>query len=371
MALSQYYVDPSIAANSGTGTIGDPYGDLQYALNSITRNATSGDQINVKAGTDEVLGAALTLATYGTPSTTAPLVIRGYTSAANDGGIGGISGNGTYAMFAATYASLILIDLHMHNTGSATVVTVGNLSLVFRCEVDNTTGGGVNLGGLSSVIANCYVHNCGAVGISSSNRGCMIYGCYLKNGTNDFTIAIQVGEGAHAVGNIVDVDGSTIGIQVTNDVASVIGNTVFGNAAANSGGSTATGIDQSFGGTSLMLNNIVSDWSGSGAEGIDYNGHPVLSVNNALYNNTTGEASTADVIESSNNTLGASPFVNAASGDFDINGTVTNVTEAAWPSDWPGLTTSTTPLADLGAVQAGAGAGGSSVYRRVARLLGG
>ena len=50
-ALTQYYVDPAINANSGTGTIGDPYGDLQYALNTLTRDPTDGDQINVKATT--------------------------------------------------------------------------------------------------------------------------------------------------------------------------------------------------------------------------------------------------------------------------------------------------------------------------------
>jgi hypothetical protein len=47
--------------------------------------------------------------------------------------------------------------------------------------------------------------------------------------------------------------------------------------------------------------------------------------------------------------------VDAANGDFDINGTVAGVTEDAWPSSFPTLT-NTTPKADKGAVQAGAGA---------------
>ena len=87
------YVDPSIAGDSGTGTIGDPYGDLQYALNTVTRG-TDGNQFNIKAGTDEVLAASITTATYGTPSTSQPLIFRGYTSAANDGGQASIDCNG-------------------------------------------------------------------------------------------------------------------------------------------------------------------------------------------------------------------------------------------------------------------------------------
>lgn len=82
MAITEYYIDPAIDANSGTGTIGDPFGDLQYALDTVTRDGTNGDRFNVKAGTAEVLTAALSLATYGTPTEAAPLVIQGYTSAA-------------------------------------------------------------------------------------------------------------------------------------------------------------------------------------------------------------------------------------------------------------------------------------------------
>ena len=94
MAITNYYVDPAINANSGTGTLGDPFGDLQYALNTITRNATDGDRINIKAGTAEVMAAAISLTTYGTPAQAAPLIFQGYTSAQGDGGIGEINNGG-------------------------------------------------------------------------------------------------------------------------------------------------------------------------------------------------------------------------------------------------------------------------------------
>lgn len=94
MAITEYYVDPAINANSGTGTIGDPFGDLQYGLNTVTRNATDGDRFNIKAGTAEVMAAAIDLTTYGTPTQAAPLIFQGYTSAQGDGGIGEINNGG-------------------------------------------------------------------------------------------------------------------------------------------------------------------------------------------------------------------------------------------------------------------------------------
>lgn len=74
MALTEVYVDPSIAGDSGAGTVGDPYGDLEYALEQVTRDATNGDRFNIKAGTDEILEFALdVIVDYGTPTRIAPL----------------------------------------------------------------------------------------------------------------------------------------------------------------------------------------------------------------------------------------------------------------------------------------------------------
>lgn len=128
---TDYYVDPSIAGNSGSGTIGDPYGDLQHALDSVTRDSTNGDQFNIKAGTDEILSAALDLSTYGTPSKSARVFFRGYTTSKGDGGIGGISGGGSVAILAATVQYITWRDMHLHNCGSADIVQASDgLSLI-------------------------------------------------------------------------------------------------------------------------------------------------------------------------------------------------------------------------------------------------
>ncbi len=54
MALTEIYVDPAIAADSGAGTEGSPYGDLEYAIEQETFDLTNGTRVNIKAGTDEL-----------------------------------------------------------------------------------------------------------------------------------------------------------------------------------------------------------------------------------------------------------------------------------------------------------------------------
>jgi len=91
MATTQTYVDYGSGSDAtGDGSIGTPWKTLQYAFDHLTRDTTDGNQVNLKAGTAHVNSAALDLATLiagGALSTTAPLIIRGYTSAANDGGM--------------------------------------------------------------------------------------------------------------------------------------------------------------------------------------------------------------------------------------------------------------------------------------------
>lgn len=163
-------------------------------------------------------------------------------------------------------------------------------------------------------------------------------------------------------------------IQETGGIFAANNTVAIGNTIYSSGASTAAGINfGSFGGDerSVILNNIVEGYSGVGGKGI-YAGvtpeFPNIVFGNAVYNCTTAY-DIGQAIADNNDTLNASPFVNAANGDFDINGTVSGVTEDGWPSAFLGLA-STTPKMDKGAVQAGAGSGGG-VIRRVMRLLGG
>lgn len=262
---TQIYVDPAINADSGTGSIGDPYGDLQYALNTATRDATNGDQFNVKAGTTENLSSALSFATYGTPAATAPCIIRGYTSAANDGGRGVVSGGGSVACINSGSVNHVkLVDMRFTNTGANAIITLGTNVLVLNCEVDTSTASGVLLGNNGKVIGS-FIHNCGAVGVQVGTIGYIAFNT-LRNETNDFSQAIQLnGSGVTAIFNIIDIDGSSNGVNVGSAIQFVAFNSVYSNGGTGVGIRNATTTHTDL----VIINNTIEGFSGGGGE-LDY-----------------------------------------------------------------------------------------------------
>jgi len=320
-APTEVYVDPAIAGDSGTGTIGDPYGDLQFALDSATRDATNGDRFNIKAGTDEILAAALSLVTYGTPTFDAPLIFEGYTSAAGDGGIGGIDGNnGNFTIFAGA-ASVHFINMHLHNTGTATVVTVAMRSIITGCEVNNSSGGGIVINNNETVCDSNHVHDIGGVGINRTGgtAGGNILRNYLKNdGTNDFTTAISINTTfADCARNIISIDGASNGIATT-DRSNITRNSIL------SAGGTGKGISVSA--TSKLVaslhSNLVEGFSGVGGEGIEIPvGTRQMAIygKNAVFNCTTAyDVDTVDimVLLGDNETLSVTPFAKSGADTF-------------------------------------------------------
>lgn len=364
MAITEYYCDPAINANSGTGTIGDAFGDLQYALNTITRNATTGDRINIKAGTAEVLAANLSLSTYGSPTSVAPLVIQGYTSAAGDGGRGEISGNGAYSILTETGKTVYFADMKIGNSGSAAILGSSNVAACcVNCEIHTSSHNTPVHITDSMYMTGCYFRNLtGSFALQMS--GGIVYGCFFDCAPTAGTAAISVVAGpARIINNTFKLatDTSLHGIyNVSGGQGFLVGNTIYTSTA-----NTSDGIEWQDIRSLVCINNIVYGYSGAGGTGLRLNyfggtgGFAVIGAN-AFYNNTTDTAISAQAVytPAPNDTLAASPFVDAASGDFRINGTVSGVTEDGWPQSWPGLTTDTAPKPDKGAVQAGAGAGG-------------
>ena len=191
-APTNYYVDPSINADSGSGTVGSPYGDLEYCLEQITRDATNGDQINIKSGTAEVLELALDVVTdYGVPAEGSPLIFKGYDTAANDGGIGEISGGGSVSIhFDGTTDYIHFVDLHLHDSGSNVLLKIDGNCFLINCELNgsslsNNADGMVTLDGGDATMFNCYLH-----GYTGNEQAALSYsrqdqiGCYLDAGNN-------------------------------------------------------------------------------------------------------------------------------------------------------------------------------------------
>jgi len=310
---TDYYVDPAIAGDSGAGTTGDPYGDIQHALDTVTRDATDGDRLNIKAGTDEILAASLDLATYGTPTATAPLVLQGYTSSQGDGGIGGINNNSNSLFTPNSLDWIRLVDLHIHSAGSASIVDLDNGTIVINCEIDNTTSNGLNLD-TDAVIINCHIHNCGAAGVTLSSNSWVV-GNYFANGANDFVRAIQAGTNGTYLSNIISIDGASIGLDLTSTKC-CIHNSVLSSSGTGKGITIGNNdIEQVYG-------NLIEGFSGAGGQGFDLDTLTTRPLHfysyNAAYNNTTDYTTPHYVTlgATDNEALGASPFDKSGSDTF-------------------------------------------------------
>jgi len=360
MAITETYVDPAIAGDSGAGTSGDPYGDLQHALDTMTRDGTNGDRINIKAGTDEVLTAAIDLSTYGTPDVNAPLVFQGYTSAAGDGGIGGISGNGSYSIFTTTtIENMSFIDLHCHNSGSNPVLNLDRHIIVLNCEIDNTTGDGIyfNAAG-GALVENCYIHNIGDSGVHFQAGG-FVNSCYFQNGTNDFTYGIQVISSNATITNcIFDLDGSSTAMFITpfNAATFISNNTIY----SSSGTGTGIDIDSSSDSVQWIANNYIEGFSGVGGIGIDTGANDGLHLlNNKYYNNATHRVDGDIITDSGNGTVASSALTNPGAGDFSVG---TDLKAGAYPTTFKGVATD--QFLDIGAAQREEPAGGGGTTGR-------
>lgn len=378
MALTQTYVDPAIAGNSGTGTIGDPYGDLQYALNTMTRDATNGDQINVKAGTAEVLAASLTLATYGTPTTAAPLVLRGYTAVSDDGGEGEIDCGGV-TMFASAYQNVLLVHLYCHTFGNTNGIALSKSEAaggLIECRVDcgaSAPNSKYMVGGASQMTS-CWIDGTGGTVISAISACGRVTNCYCTNVRSGVINADAMVEGCIVV---LTADGGT-GISVWQYGPRVVNGNVVYSTVANTG----VGIhisDASGRMNSTLTNNIVAGFSGVGGRAILFQGeNRVVYGYNAFYNNTTEYASSdggPSLFELGGNVnLAADPFTDAANGDFSLTDAgKTALRSLGWPASYLGAHANTDPHITIGPLQYGpavsSGGGGPIVGSRIVRAL--
>ena len=269
MAITQSYVDYGAGSDAtGDGAIGTPWKTLQWAFDHLTRNTTDGNQVNLKSGTPHVNAAALSLTTFiagGALSLAAPLIVRGYTAAANDGGIGEIDCNGATMWAAATYDYIILRDLKIHNGGDNNLVEMDDYCVVFRCEMHKgaSSPSGKYLLSLDngSKAIGCYLHDPGggaSRGINGSYGG-MLYGNYVDMGASSTGTGIYASDFTPLIGNIVVCGGVSQKAIYAPGTSPLNGNTCYSSVAA-------TGIAITIGtsNSSVVMNNIIVGWSGLG-----------------------------------------------------------------------------------------------------------
>lgn len=369
MALQQLYVNPAIAGNSGTGTIGDPYGDLEYCLAQATHDATDGDQINIKAGTPEVLAAPLNPAAhFGVAGVGNPTILRGYTAVANDGGMAEIDCGGHGSVLADALNYYLLADLEIHSPGddevwNTSAAECAAYCCIFHKGASTPTGNKYLVNAPSASLIGCKIHTSPRHGVYAAN----LIGCYVDAISNLAALF------SRADGCIFRFGETWSYVQTTGHMGYVKNSIFYSTVAATRGlAIAARGYE--------VLNNIFCGISGAGGEGVDLGADPYMIGYNAFYNNTAtytwGTYLPFIDLTANDVTLAADPFTDAANGDFSLTAAAkTALRGVGWPAAYLGAHASTDGHITIGAIQYGeaessGGGGGPVIGSRIIRGLG-
>lgn len=326
-APSMVYCDPSIGGNTGAGTALNPYSGYRHALSTLSHDSTNGTQLNVKSGVAETLAGPVSLGF--TPSLAAPLIIRGFNTVENDGGMAQIDGDATYqvAPFAG-YSNIGIIDMDMGNCGNNNVLTFYHYSYMDNVRIHGSTkvgGYGAYLG-LHCQILNSEISDIAGDGVYLTHYGCKVSGCDFRNGTNSFRYAVNCAYVEQLVDrNTFSIDGSTTAIYC----GSVQSQRIQHNSILSNGG---TGTAVLFNGanrlTSVVQGNLIEGFSGTGGTVFDAGiseSHYIATIrNNSIFNcetafkNFDGNFFDQQVgtTAAGNEILGSSPFQKSGANTY-------------------------------------------------------
>ena len=350
---TNYYVDP-VGGNDSTGdglSDATAWKTTQKALDTITRNSTSGDRINIKAGGADVLSSALSFTSFGGPSTGAPAIFQGYTSVTGDGGMGDIDGGGNSINIDGKNG-VYFIDMKLHNTGSNMIHTGGAFASFLRCELYDSDSKGLILGSQSNCVG-CYFHDITGIGVTLSTSNCLF--CHFKDGsTQKFGAVAAV---ACTSGGVVAF--CTFDLQESEGVVLTQGSVcMYCSAFSSAGASSFVGINAGSNSGSYV-------W-GCYAEGFLQNigqqagtTRSALINNNAAFNGSSNDFNIqGDVVLAlgENNVLAASGLTDRAGGDWTPT-TADKMRGNGYLNTLKGLAGTTGSL-DVGAIQAVIPAGG-------------
>jgi len=349
--------DPvDVVCTQADGTTSLPWRSVQGAFDLITRDSTNGDQVNISDAAVQVLAASLTLTTYGTPAERVPLVLRGYTSAANDGGMAEIDCNGA-TMWVSDYDYVYLIDLEAHSGGNNGLVHLDDNCAAIRCYFHAGVSSPVSKAcldlNMNATVVGCRIGAYGTgvgqeITLGSNSRA---LGNYVIS--HFFGIYVAGGE---ALDNIVYCPGNTSGIAINTNYHHVRGNAVYAETGNTGSGIYLYTADIRLG--SLIENNVLVNFSGVGGKGIALRNNEVLLRGaNAFYNCTANYADVHDMhydLTSLDVALAADPFTDAANGDFSL----TEAAKAAlrslgWPASYLGAHANSDPHITIGPMQYG------------------
>lgn len=214
------YVDCDLASNTGDGTIGNPYGDLQYALSNYTWNSVDGTLIWAH-GTENVTAQLTDPNMF--LSDAAPVYLHGWDGATQEGP-GWLTlngGNGAYAPLQYTNRmGLRRIKIHNFN-GSLAFGGSSFRSPNHYVDLEITDCVSVNLGG--GVLRRCWIHHMRtgtqAIIVNTANGtilDCLISDCTLS------TYGAYLSSGGTLQGTILHESGRTFPVLTLTYDASIV-----------------------------------------------------------------------------------------------------------------------------------------------------
>lgn len=381
----KWRLDRSPAATSSSGASWAMGGALA-TFSKLASAMVASNKAFVKAGSGYTSTATTTFATTGVnvASTAPPNRLIGYTTTRGDGGQATLTLSTNTGLTGLSFSNngwyVENIAVNCASLGTSIGITFnGNGNWIYNCKVSNATSRGIFPNQANNLIQFCEVTGCTAAAEAALRFGgngpntvtdCNIHdnacpGMLIQSGTVIMFCKITNNTGA-----------SSDGIQNGGQQSTIRNNTIYGNGRHGINHSNST----NFYFCTFVRDNLLVSNGGYGQKGPGSGGSPAGPWwdGNAYYNNTSGtrnqlDDTTTNPINGASpytNTLDviltASPFTDAAGGDFSLNNTAGGgaaVRGTATPGAMPGV--SQVGYMDFGALQAQASAagGGGKILR--------
>ena len=159
MADTEYYIDPSIGSNTGSGTFSDPWGDLQHGMNNIVfpSSGSNHTRVNIKSSATSFLANDLQF-TWGGSDVTRTFTMEGYDSVAGDGGRAAIhTTDGFIDKQNVDNMKLVNLDVVASGGHGDFIIHLDRQCAIHNCSLTTDAISSAIFLDLYSTITNCHI----------------------------------------------------------------------------------------------------------------------------------------------------------------------------------------------------------------------
>ena len=335
MADTEYYIDPYIGSSTGSGTLYDPWGDLQHGMNSITfpSSGVNHTRVNIKSGATATLTNDLQF-TWGGSHVTRTLTMEGYGSVAGDGGRASIeTSNGFIDKQNVDNMKLVNLDIVANGGHNDFIIHLDRQCAIHNCsiETDNDSDAAIYLD-LYSTITNCHIKctntSLDTMAIDASNGSNTIVANTIIEYAGDDKVSRQYDH----FNNLIIVSnaegsGPEIGLKGRAQGNIIYKSNTTGSVTWCSGLSTANALPMQ-----TFIGNYIEGFTGNGtalqitngdAQSVTMLGNYYFDCANSILGSSLGGAWAhgSSSLMRTPDLLSASAITNPGSGDYSLNNT--------------------------------------------------